>query len=262
MLIKIAATVCGIGYLPWFPGTWASIAGVLLYLATRHNTGVYVILTVTALVVGFLVSGRAEKIFDKKDSRFIVIDELAALLVLLYFVPNTVVAVGAAFVFFRLFDIVKPFPIRALEKLAGSTVQLKSANQALAPMYISNPFRQKGKAAADLSSTHPPISERVRILRSMGGASLADYEAAYESAHKGGGHAMTAATIAGGAIAGIRAAEPEPSKVERTREVSDLMWRQNNYKAIECDCGTKLKVPPKLKGKNVKCPHCGRIHQV
>jgi len=150
----------------------------------------------------------------------------------------------------------------ALEKLAGSTVQLKSANQALAPMYISNPFRQKGKPATDLSSTHPPISERVRILRSMGGASLADYEAAYESAHKGGGHAMAAATIAGGAVAGIRAAEPEPSKVERTREVSDLMWRQNNYRTIECDCGTKLKVPPKLKGKTVKCPHCGRIHQV
>jgi heat shock protein HtpX len=75
----------------------------------------------------------------------------------------------------------------ALEKIGGSTAQLKSANQATAPMYISNPFRQKGRPAADLSSTHPPLSERVRILRSMaGGAALADYETAYEQV-KGAG---------------------------------------------------------------------------
>jgi heat shock protein HtpX len=38
------------------------------------------------------------------------------------------------------------------------------------------------------------------------------------------------------------------------------MWRQNNYKTINCDCGTKLKVPPKFQKANVKCPHCGRIN--
>jgi heat shock protein HtpX len=52
----------------------------------------------------------------------------------------------------------------ALEKLGGSTAQLQSANQATAPMYIINPFRKKGKAASDLTSTHPPISERIRIV--------------------------------------------------------------------------------------------------
>ena len=46
----------------------------------------------------------------------------------------------------------------ALEKLGASTKQLKSANQATAPMYILNPFRKKGRAAANLTSTHPPIS--------------------------------------------------------------------------------------------------------
>jgi heat shock protein HtpX len=44
----------------------------------------------------------------------------------------------------------------ALEKLGASTGQLKSANQATAPMYIVNPFRKKGMKASDLSSTHPP----------------------------------------------------------------------------------------------------------
>ena len=156
----------------------------------------------------------------------------------------------------------------ALEKLGGSTAELKSANKATAPMYIINPFRRKGKPATDLSSTHPPISERTRILRSMaGGVSLADYDSAYRQVHKGGGAVITPAAVASAGAVGLRAAgpgaapvEPEPSKLERTREVSDLMWRKSNYRTINCDCGTKLKVPPNLKKVNVKCPHCGRIH--
>jgi len=155
----------------------------------------------------------------------------------------------------------------ALEKLGASTVQLKSANQATAPMYISNPFRQKGRPAADLSSTHPPLSERIRILRSMaGGAALADYETAYEQV-KGAGRLMPASAIAGAGAVGLRAAapeaaprEPEPSKLERTREVSELLLKKSNYRTIECDCGTKLKIPANLKRARVKCPHCGRTH--
>ncbi|MCL0095159.1 M48 family metallopeptidase [Dehalococcoidia bacterium] len=149
----------------------------------------------------------------------------------------------------------------ALEKLASSKIQLRSANQALAPMYITNPFRKKGRAASDLSNTHPPISERVRILRSMGGgASFADYDNAYAKVHRGGGSVMPASALAGASAVGLWPAEPEPGKMERVRETSDLMWRMNNYKTINCDCGTKLKVPPKFQKANVKCPHCGRIN--
>ncbi|MDP2718390.1 MAG: M48 family metallopeptidase [Dehalococcoidia bacterium] len=73
----------------------------------------------------------------------------------------------------------------ALEKIGASTVQLQSANQATAPMYIINPFRKKGMKASDLSSTHPPLSERIRILRAMSGASYGDYDQAYHQVHKG-----------------------------------------------------------------------------
>jgi heat shock protein HtpX len=156
----------------------------------------------------------------------------------------------------------------ALEKLAASTTPVKSANQASAPMYIINPFRKKGRAATDLTSTHPPISERIRILRSMaGGASLADYDSAYRQVHKRGRGVMPAAAVAGAGAVGLRSAapeaaqaEPEPGKVERSREVTDLMWRLNKYKTINCACGTKLKVPPAFKGDSVRCPHCGRIN--
>ncbi|NQT71659.1 MAG: M48 family metallopeptidase [Chloroflexi bacterium] len=155
----------------------------------------------------------------------------------------------------------------ALEKLGGSRLQPQSANEALAPMYITNPFRKKGKAATDLSSTHPPISERIRILRSMGGASFADYNASYTAVHRGGGSVMPVSALAGAGSLGIRAASSEaavgePSKIERTREVSDLMWKKNNYKTINCNCGTKLKVPPNIKRFTVKCPHCGTTHSV
>jgi heat shock protein HtpX len=158
----------------------------------------------------------------------------------------------------------------ALEKIAGSTTQLKSANQASAPMYIINPFRKKGRAATDLTSTHPPVSERIRILRSMsGGASFADYDSAFRNVHKGARGIIPASAITGTGAVGLRAAEPEaaleepePGKVERSRQVSDLMWRLNNYRTITCDCGTKLKVPPKLKKPSVKCPHCGRINNI
>jgi len=158
----------------------------------------------------------------------------------------------------------------ALEKLGGSKLQVQAANQALAPMYIVNPFRQKGRAAADLTSTHPPLSERIRILRSLaGGASFADYNTAYQAAHKGGGNIIGAASLAGAGAVGLRRSapeappeEPEPTKLERTREVSDLMWRMNRYRMIDCDCGTRLRVPPKFKKGNVRCPHCGRVHSV
>ncbi|MFQ5925775.1 MAG: M48 family metalloprotease [Dehalococcoidia bacterium] len=158
----------------------------------------------------------------------------------------------------------------ALEKLGASTPQLQSANKATAPMYIINPFRKKGRPATDLSSTHPPISERIRILRSLaGGASFADYNDAFRKVRGGGRGIVPPSAIASAGAVALRAAgpeavpkEPEPGKVERTREVSDLMWRLSNYKTITCDCGTKLKVPPKLKRANVKCPHCGHINLI
>jgi heat shock protein HtpX len=155
----------------------------------------------------------------------------------------------------------------ALEKIATSTSQLKSANQATAPMYIMNPFRKEGRSASDLTSTHPPISERIRILRSMAGASVADYEQAYRQLHRTRGGVIPASAIALSHATSLRAAEveavsKEPDKKERVRETSDLMWRLGSYKTITCDCGTKLRVPPRFKELTVRCPHCGRINPV
>ncbi|HEY49544.1 MAG TPA: M48 family metallopeptidase [Dehalococcoidia bacterium] len=171
----------------------------------------------------------------------------------------------------------------ALEKIGRSGVQLQSANKASAPMYIVNPFRKKGISFTDLSSTHPPLSERIRILRSMaGGASFVDYDTAYREVHRGSvGIIPTKAFTAAGAVP-LRSPtteaipaprripvpgrpaplEPEPTKLERTREVTDLLWRKSNYRTIVCACGTKMKLPAKLGVSQVKCPHCGRTNTV
>jgi heat shock protein HtpX len=155
----------------------------------------------------------------------------------------------------------------ALEKIAASTSQLKSANQATAPMYIMNPFRKEKRPASNLTSTHPPISERVHILRSMGGASFADYERVYQKVHGSGKGVIPASALALSHPTGLRATESgaapqEPDKTERVRETSNLMWQLGNYKTITCDCGTKLRVPPNFKEPKVRCPHCGRINPI
>jgi heat shock protein HtpX len=156
----------------------------------------------------------------------------------------------------------------ALEKISASTTPLKSANKATAPMYTVNPFREKGRAASDLTSTHPPISERIRILRSMAGASVTDYDHAYQQI-KGGAGVIPASALVGAGTAELRSVKPETqteedtaARIERSRETSALMWRLGNYKTVTCDCGAKLRVPPTFKEPSIKCPHCGKVNQV
>lgn len=155
----------------------------------------------------------------------------------------------------------------ALEKLGASTQQLKSANQATAPMYIINPLHKEGIKASDLTSTHPPISERVRILRAMaGGASVNDYDKAYRQVHSAGKGILSAAAIAGAGAISVRPASPgEPGGVEstsekmaRTREVSDVMLRLNKYRTVDCTCGARWKIPPGFPDDNILCTRCGR----
>jgi heat shock protein HtpX len=158
----------------------------------------------------------------------------------------------------------------ALEKLATSDTKVRAANQATAPMYIINPFQKKGMSIESLTSTHPPIAERVRILRAMAGASLADYERAYQQAKGGAGVVpATALALAGVGSVALRGPSPEtkpiediPQRVERARETSDLMWRLSNYKTIPCECGTTLRIPPNFRASAVRCPHCGRLNPI
>jgi heat shock protein HtpX len=154
----------------------------------------------------------------------------------------------------------------ALEKLAASTNQVKSANKATAPMYIINPFRKKGMKAVDITSTHPPISERIRILRAMAGGSFQDYDTAYKSVKKTGG-VMPHSTMLVAEAVPLRAASAEEKteakeEMQRARETSNTLWQLNKYKTVECQCGTKFRIPPGFKASEFTCPHCGRLNKV
>jgi len=154
----------------------------------------------------------------------------------------------------------------ALEKIGGSSVELKTANKATAPMYIINPFHKKGMSLSNATSTHPPVTERIRILRSMGGgASFADYDTAYRQVHSGGKRVISESTQYMAGAVGLREASPETKttgkaakeQMTRTREVGDTMLRLNKYRIVECDCGTKWKIPPNFPDPDVLCTKCG-----
>jgi heat shock protein HtpX len=156
----------------------------------------------------------------------------------------------------------------ALEKIAGSTEEVKAANKANAPMYIANPFRKKGRAAADLTSTHPPTSERIRILRSMAGGSFSDYDVAYRAVKQSSRGIVPPSGLALASVAvplkgpSSKAEEDPGEELDRARENSNTLWQMNKYKTVDCQCGTRFRIPPGFTSPEFKCPHCGRTNHV
>jgi heat shock protein HtpX len=151
----------------------------------------------------------------------------------------------------------------ALEKIAASTDQVIAANSATAPIYIVNPFRKQGMAASDITSTHPPISERIRILRYMAHVSYAAYDRAYRQVRNIDTGIIPAAAVASAAVVPMRTAmADELDHIQRARETSNVLWNLNKYKIVDCSCGTRMRVPPGFKLPQVRCPHCGRMNPV
>jgi len=151
----------------------------------------------------------------------------------------------------------------ALEKIAGDPApQLAGANKATAPMYIVNPFKKKGQMQlSNLSSTHPPIAERVKILRGLThGASFKDYSRAF--ADVTGKTAPVPASALTDEQVEIREAGAKSRKKQRAEkqmhQVGDIIRKVNGFAFLGCACGLNLKIPPTFKKDKVKCPKCGR----
>jgi phosphatidylglycerophosphatase A len=109
-----------VGYLPLMPGTFGSLAGLTLFYFVKNSWGANLSLALGVTVLGFLISGRAEKIFGRKDPSCIVIDEVSGMLLSLLFIPPDLKYIIAAFFLFRIFDTLKPFPAGRLQSLKGS----------------------------------------------------------------------------------------------------------------------------------------------
>ncbi|MFH1888629.1 MAG: phosphatidylglycerophosphatase A [Candidatus Omnitrophota bacterium] len=119
-IIRTISTFFYVGYLPLMPGTFASIAALFVFYSVKENNFIYALLTLGLIILGFLVSGRAERVFDRKDSPLIVIDEVCGMLLSLIFIPYDIKLVISAFILFRILDILKPYPARRVQNLSGS----------------------------------------------------------------------------------------------------------------------------------------------
>lgn len=155
----------------------------------------------------------------------------------------------------------------ALEKISNTNLDLKTANKVTAPMYIINPLKKKGMQISNLSSTHPPISERIKILRSMSqGVNYANYQNAFNSVKGKSSILVPQSGLTDASVIPFRSSLADENAVENTirvkRDVGDLMMKLNDFKFINCTCGLKLKVPPDFKDNSITCPKCGRIHNL
>ena len=119
-LILLLATWFRVGYLPHMPGTWGSLAALPIWWLLQHLSPLHYGLVVFLFGIGAVyLSGRAEILLQQKDSPTIVIDEVVGQLITLAACPVNFYAVGLAVLLFRIFDIVKPFPIGLINARLG-----------------------------------------------------------------------------------------------------------------------------------------------
>jgi len=117
-LLLLLGTGLGSGYTPVASGTFGSMLGAAIYwYFFPSNNRLCLLITVVAVVIAVYVCGRCEECFDKIDDGRIVLDEVVGMWVSLLFLPRTLHVLFTAFIFFRFFDIYKPYIIRQSQKL-------------------------------------------------------------------------------------------------------------------------------------------------
>ncbi|MBN2297377.1 MAG: M48 family metallopeptidase [Deltaproteobacteria bacterium] len=154
----------------------------------------------------------------------------------------------------------------ALEKILKSTATLNFAPSATAPFYIANPYKQH--LGGNAFATHPPLSERIRILRAMSaGAGYIDYMKAYIQVTNTRTSLLRASDITDTGRIEIRQASKASSGTELSHGVSrrkagDIIRAMNNFVFVSCPCGVRIKLPPQYTGNQIRCPRCRRIHDI
>jgi phosphatidylglycerophosphatase A len=138
--VALAVATCGVGYIPVAPGTFGSLVGIAIYLGFRNGllalaagnrwnvlevsyalVMIEVISIALIAVTGIWAASKVERILGKKDPGKVVVDEVAGQLVALTTVPLVFLSwwpIVLAFLLFRFFDIVKPYPAGKLESLS------------------------------------------------------------------------------------------------------------------------------------------------
>jgi len=119
--VCLISTGCGLGMLPWFPGTWASLAALPMAWFIREQAGTAGLAAAAAGL--FLIGLWTSRVYTRRtrehDPGAIVVDEIAAMLLVLIMVPLHWSWFGAGFVLFRIADIFKPWPVSWADRSIG-----------------------------------------------------------------------------------------------------------------------------------------------
>jgi len=118
-LWRVIASFFGLGLFPFAPGTLTSLVVVILYKYSIHGLGwpYHLLILAALLILGTHAASCYSSELKISDPSRVVIDEAAGQLLVLLLVLPEWTALLAGFLLFRFFDIVKPFPIRRVEKL-------------------------------------------------------------------------------------------------------------------------------------------------
>ena len=123
----LMATFFGVGHMYPGPGTWASAVTVALWWIAAHfivpgwHIPAAILIAVAVTLLGIPPSTVVARESGREDPGFVVIDEVAGQMIALIGAPLSWNYLLAGFILFRSFDILKPFPLRRLEKLPGGT---------------------------------------------------------------------------------------------------------------------------------------------
>jgi len=129
--IKAGAGFFFLGYFPLAPGTAGAAGGLLFYLIlfllspgfipqSADGAGwEYAVFLALFFLCGVFFSSRGEKLWKKRDSSYIVIDEAFSIFITFFCLPVTVPILAVGFVLNRIFDIYKPWPLRLWERIRG-----------------------------------------------------------------------------------------------------------------------------------------------
>lgn len=120
-LISFFATGFGAGYAPFAPGTFGTLVGLPLWWVIQDLSAVsYLSVVIVLFIAGVPLCGWMSRELGVEDAPLIVWDEIVGLLVALFLVPAGWLWVGVGFLFFRVFDIMKPWPIGLIDsKIKG-----------------------------------------------------------------------------------------------------------------------------------------------
>jgi phosphatidylglycerophosphatase A len=133
------ATALGAGYAPVAPGTFGSAAGLLLWWLLPASPFSQLVAIAVVFGLGVWSGSIAERHYKSADPSYVVLDEVLGMLITMFMIPSSWVALLSGFVIFRVTDVVKPYPANRLEALHGGFGIM--ADDAMAGVYANVALR-------------------------------------------------------------------------------------------------------------------------